>query len=89
MFFRNRFLNLVLVSIIFCIFPFWYEFCTSISDVHAADAGGFATVSWVPHGDSFSNVFKSILNANVAFAAFRAMSYKLKAGLDRRCVPVK
>ena len=57
--------------------------------MHAADAVGFATVSWLPHGDSFSNDFKSISNANAAFAAFRAMSYKLKAGLDRRCVPVK
>ena len=88
MFFRNRFLNLLLVSIMFCIFPFWSEFCSSMSDVHAADAGGFATVLWVTQRD-FSNVFKSILNANVAFSAFPAMSYKLKAGLDRRCVPVK
>ena len=57
--------------------------------MHSADAGGFATVSCVPYGDSFINVFKSVLSANVVFAAFRAISYKLKAEHDRRCVPVK
>ena len=76
-----------MVSIIFCLFIVWYELCNSVSDVRDADADEF--VSWVPHGDSFAKIGKSILNESVAFDAFRAMSYKFKAGLDRRCVAVR
>ena len=37
----------------------------------------------------FWNVFKSILTVKVSFAACRAISLELMAGLDSRCVPVK